>query len=81
MTFNGYEIPDELRMLRDVVGEFVAREIRPVESALPGDARELPSDARAALQAKARAAGFCDRNGLFEAETVWRIAIDDRTPQ
>jgi acyl-CoA dehydrogenase len=58
MAFSGYDLPDELRMLRDVVGEFVAREIRPVEAGLPGDARELPADARAALQAKARAAGF-----------------------
>jgi acyl-CoA dehydrogenase len=58
MPFAGYELPEELRMLRDVVGEFVAKEIRPVEAEVPGDARELPAEVRSELQAKARAAGF-----------------------
>ena len=58
MPFDGYELPDELRMLRDVVADFVVNEIRPVEARVPPDARELPAEARATLQKKARDAGF-----------------------
>jgi acyl-CoA dehydrogenase len=58
MAFDGFELPDELRMLRDVVADFVANEIRPVEAGVPPDARELPADERTVLQKKARDAGF-----------------------
>src|SRR4029453_17498926 len=58
MPFDGYELPDELRMLRDVVADFVANEIRPVEAGVPPDARELPAEERVTLQKKARDAGF-----------------------
>lgn len=58
MPFQGFDIPDDLRTVAEVVGEFVRREIRPVEDDLPPDAQEIPEDRLAALQAKAREAGF-----------------------
>ena len=58
MPFRGFDLPDELRMLRDVVADFVANEIRPAEATVAPDARELPAEVRAELQRKARAAGF-----------------------
>jgi acyl-CoA dehydrogenase len=58
VPFQGFDLPDELRLLSDTVAEFVREEIRPVEARLPGDARDLPDAERAALQRKARAAGF-----------------------
>jgi acyl-CoA dehydrogenase len=58
MTFQGFGLPDELRMLADTIGEFVREEIRPVEARLPPDAREIPQPQLGELRAKARAAGF-----------------------
>ncbi|WP_433295324.1 acyl-CoA dehydrogenase family protein [Pseudonocardia sp. CA-142604] len=58
MTFAGFDLPDDLRLLRDTVADFVREEIVPVEAGVPGDARGLPIDDLRTLQAKARAAGF-----------------------
>ena len=58
MTFSGYELSDELRMLRDVIREFVRQEIVPAENGLPADARQLPADTLRDLQARARELGF-----------------------
>src|ERR1700754_2024053 len=58
MTFAGFDLPDDLRLLRDTVADFVREEIVPVEAGLPGDARGLPVDDLRTLQAKAREAGF-----------------------
>ncbi|HEX5113772.1 MAG TPA: acyl-CoA dehydrogenase family protein [Pseudonocardiaceae bacterium] len=58
MPFQGFDLPDELRLLSDTVAEFVRDEIRPAESRVPGDARDLPEDVLHALQQKARDAGF-----------------------
>jgi acyl-CoA dehydrogenase len=58
MTFAGFDLPDDLRLLRDTVADFVREEIVPVEAGLPGDARGLPVDDLRTLQAKARDAGF-----------------------
>ncbi|HEY1573714.1 MAG TPA: acyl-CoA dehydrogenase family protein [Pseudonocardiaceae bacterium] len=58
MPFQGFDLPDELRLLSDTVAEFVREEIRPAESRVPGDARDLPEDMLHALQRKARDAGF-----------------------
>lgn len=41
MTFQGFGLPDELRMLADTIAEFI-HEIRPVEARLPPGAREIP---------------------------------------
>jgi acyl-CoA dehydrogenase len=58
VPFQGFDLPDELRLLSDTVAEFVREEIRPAESRVPGDARDLPEDMLHALQRKARDAGF-----------------------
>lgn len=58
MTFQGFDVPDDLRTLAEVIGEFVRREIRPVEDDLPPDAQEIPEPQLTALQRKARQSGF-----------------------
>ncbi|HEX3591197.1 MAG TPA: acyl-CoA dehydrogenase family protein [Pseudonocardiaceae bacterium] len=58
MPFQGFDLPTDLKLLADTVAEFVREEIVPVEGRVPGDARQLPADDLAALQQKARAAGF-----------------------
>lgn len=58
MSFQGFDLPPDLKLLSDTVGEFVREEILPVEARVPGDARGLPPEERATLQQKARAAGF-----------------------
>lgn len=58
MSFQGYDLPDDLKMLADTIGEFVREEIRPVEDAVPSDARSLPAPELEKLQAKAKSAGF-----------------------
>lgn len=58
MTFSGFDLPEDLAMISESVARFVAQEIRPVEAALPPEARKLPDDALAALQHKAKAAGY-----------------------
>jgi acyl-CoA dehydrogenase len=58
MSFRGFDLPDELRALSQTVETFVRKEIIPAENDLDPDATELPAGPLAALQRKARAAGF-----------------------
>jgi len=58
MTFAGFDLPEDLAMISESVARFVAQEIRPVEAALPPEARRLPDDALADLQRKAKEAGY-----------------------
>jgi acyl-CoA dehydrogenase len=58
LSFSGFGLSDELRMLSGVVFDFVRDEIRSVEDDLPADAREIPQPQLGELQAKARAAGL-----------------------
>ena len=58
MPFQGFDLPDELKVLSDTIAEFVREEIVPVEAAVPGDARSIPAADLTALQEKARGAGF-----------------------
>jgi acyl-CoA dehydrogenase len=58
VPFDGFALPDELWVLAETVGDFVRKEVRPVEEDLPPDAREIPPDRVRALQAKAREAGL-----------------------
>ncbi len=53
-----WELPDELRILRDTVRSFMRTQVRPVEDTLPHDAAGLPADELAQLQAKARNLGL-----------------------
>lgn len=53
-----WELPAELRLLRDTVRRFMEREVRPLEDTLPHDAAGVPSDQLATLQAKARELGL-----------------------
>ncbi len=53
-----WELPEDLRMLRESVRRFMAHEVKPAEDALPHDAYTLEPGPLAALQKKARAAGL-----------------------
>jgi acyl-CoA dehydrogenase len=57
-VFSGFDLPDELQLLSEVLRSFVENEIAPVEATLGPADREIPADQLAPLQAKARAAGF-----------------------
>ena len=58
MSFQGFDLPEDLQLLSDTIAEFVREEIVPVEANVPGDARAIPAADLAALQKKARDAGF-----------------------
>jgi acyl-CoA dehydrogenase len=58
MSFQGFGLPDELRMLAETVGEFVRREIWPVEARTPGEARHIAPEDIETLRKKARDVGF-----------------------
>ncbi len=53
-----WELPEELRMLRDTIRRFMAEEVKPVEDKLPHDAYTPEPDALASLQHKARELGL-----------------------
>lgn len=54
----GYELPPELKLLREVVREFMEREVLPRERSLGYDEPYLPDAELAVLQAKAREIGL-----------------------
>lgn len=54
----GWELPEELQLLRQTVRDFVRQEILPVEAGLDSEAFRLPKEDKARVQAKARAAGL-----------------------
>jgi len=58
MTFDGFDLPDELRMMRDVAKTFVAERLRVVEREIGPEATGIPDDRLAGLRAEARAAGL-----------------------
>src|SRR5215471_13980570 len=58
MTFDGFDLPDELRMMRDVASKFVAERLRVVEREIGPEATGIPDDRLAGLRAEARAAGL-----------------------
>jgi acyl-CoA dehydrogenase len=58
MSFQGFELPDDLRMLADTVGAFVRNEIWPVEAHTPGEQRHIAPEDTEKLRKKARDAGF-----------------------
>ena len=58
MTFDGFDLPDELRMMRDVAAKFVAERLREVEREIGPEATRIPDDRLAGLRAEARAAGL-----------------------
>jgi acyl-CoA dehydrogenase len=53
-----WELPEDLRMLRDTVRRFMQDEIIPEENKLPHDAVALPPDVLKRLQAKAKGLGL-----------------------
>jgi acyl-CoA dehydrogenase len=58
MSLHDFTVPGEIRELATVVGQFVQKEIKPREQALPPDARCLPDQDVLELQKLARSAGF-----------------------
>ncbi|WP_159992649.1 acyl-CoA dehydrogenase family protein [Roseomonas sp. 18066] len=57
-ALGAWELPHELRMLRDSVRRFMQEEVRPAEDGLPHDATRLPAETLKRLQAKARPLGL-----------------------
>jgi acyl-CoA dehydrogenase len=55
---DSWDLPEELRMIRDTVRRFMQQEVKPAEDKLEHDAYELPGDTLRALQKKARALGL-----------------------
>lgn len=53
-----WELPEELRMLRDTIRRFMQEEVKPVEDTLEHDAYEPAPAQLAALQKKAKALGL-----------------------
>ena len=58
MATGAYELPDELRLLRETVSEFMRREVAPAESGEDPDAYKLPAAKLDQLRDKAKAAGL-----------------------
>ena len=57
-VFSGFELPEDIRLMRDAVSRFVREQIVPAERALPPEARGFPEDVLKPLQARAREAGY-----------------------
>lgn len=57
-TTGAWELPEELRLLRDTARKFMVQEVKPVEDQLPHDAYKVPKHLLEPLQAKAKALGF-----------------------
>jgi acyl-CoA dehydrogenase len=53
-----WELPEELRMLRDTIGRFMREEVKPVEDKLPHDAYTPEPEQLERLQKKARSLGL-----------------------
>jgi acyl-CoA dehydrogenase len=54
----GWELSEELQLLRQTVRDFMRNEIWPIEAELDSEAFKLPKEDKARVQAKARAAGL-----------------------
>ncbi|MBW8638711.1 acyl-CoA dehydrogenase family protein [Hoeflea sp. WL0058] len=54
----GWEMPEELRALRDMVRKFMTNEVRPAEETLPLDSFQFPEDMLEKLRDHARALGL-----------------------
>ena len=52
-----FELPEEMKLLRETVHRFVDKELMPLEKSLP-DLMDIPPDIRAQLEAKVREMGF-----------------------
>jgi acyl-CoA dehydrogenase len=88
VNFSGFDLDEDLAMLRDLVGRFVAEQIRPAEEALEPGSRALPEDKLNDLQARARQSGlWCldapevyGGGGLaaFPSVVVWEAASKHR---
>ncbi|MCE2878641.1 MAG: acyl-CoA dehydrogenase [Comamonadaceae bacterium] len=57
-SLGSWELPEELRMLRDTIRRFMQEEVKPVEDTLEHDAYEPAPAQLAALQKKAKALGL-----------------------
>jgi acyl-CoA dehydrogenase len=57
-ALGAYELPEELKLLRQTVRDFMAREVRPAEDGENPDAYHLPPEKLDPLRRKAKAAGL-----------------------
>jgi len=58
MSHDSWELPEELRLMRDTTRRFMQSEVKPLEDKLPHDAYELANDELLPLQQKARDIGL-----------------------
>jgi len=57
-AMGAWELPEELRMLRDTARQFMVRDVKPVEDTLPHDCFHTPDNLLKPLQEKARSLGL-----------------------
>lgn len=55
---NLFDLPEDMRAIRETARRFMEQEVRPSEAPLPHDATKLPEDVLKPLQAKARKIGL-----------------------
>jgi acyl-CoA dehydrogenase len=53
-----FELPEDMRLIRETARRFMEEHVRPAEAPLPHDATKLPNDVLKPLQAKARKLGL-----------------------
>ncbi|MCC7426289.1 MAG: acyl-CoA dehydrogenase family protein [Alphaproteobacteria bacterium] len=58
MSLGAWELPEELRMVREVTRRFMREEVRPLEEKLDHDCYEMPREMLAPLQKQARELGL-----------------------
>lgn len=63
----GWDLPEELRQVRETARRFMQKEVKPAEDKVPHDAYVLPPEVLRPLQAKARALGLWQ----VEAPAEW----------
>ncbi|WP_334191957.1 acyl-CoA dehydrogenase family protein [Pararhodobacter sp.] len=54
----GWQMPEELRAMRDMLRKFMTGQVRPAEEALPSDSYEFPKDVLEGLRKQARDLGI-----------------------
>ena len=63
MPLGAWELPEELRLIRETARRFMQQEVKPVEDRMPHDCYEVPPDLLEPLQEKAKALGlWCVRS-------------------
>ena len=80
-----FDLPEEIRMLKDTVRKFVDKELIPIERTAR-DGHKLKPEVRAHLQAKAQELGLAgydvpaEYGGLGSNTRIWTVTAKARVP-